>query len=335
MFQHRKPCGIATSVRAVSWNNLSALKQVITQNNFSDNFPHLEITLNHTLLLLTAALMLGGCVATVPTVGSEKANVATTGAAAGDATQGAAASLEKCASPLGTVALVEETSADWYRLFTTEYKLGSTVPVLRLMIQQSNCFIVVERGRAFANMERERAISAAGQGRAGSNMGGGQIVAADYSMTPEVLVSARGTSGGGGGLGGFSRGLGVLGAIAGGIRTNEANTMLMLTDNRSGVQVSASQGSSSNTDFSVGAVLFGGGGGGGMSGYTNTPQGKVVIAAFTDSFNQMVKALRSYKPQTVQGQGLGGGGRLAVDGAAPPSQTSAPGGVRAKPPVKK
>ena len=280
--------------------------------------------------------MLGGCVATAPTVGSEKANIGTTGATAGGATQGAASTLEKCASPLGTVALVEETSADWYRLFTTEYRLGSTVPVLRLMIQQSNCFIVVERGRAFANMERERAIAAAGQGRAGSNMGSGQIVAADYSMTPEVLVSARGTSGGGAGLGGLSRGLGVLGAIAGGIRTNEANTMLMLTDNRSGVQISAAQGSSSNTDFSVGAVLFGGGGGGGgVSGYTNTPQGKVVIAAFTDSFNQMVKALKAYKPQTVQDQGLGGGGRLAVDGAAPPSQTSAPGAARPKPAVKK
>ena len=47
------------------------------------------------------------------------------------------------------------------------------------MIQQSNCFIVVERGRAFANMQGERALMAQGQTRAGSNMGGGQIVAAD------------------------------------------------------------------------------------------------------------------------------------------------------------
>lgn len=289
--------------------------------------------MKHTFVTLAVASLtglLGGCVATMPTIGSEKANTAATGSAAGEAVQGANTTLEKCASPLGTVSLVEETTADWYRLFTTEYKLGSTVPVLRLMIQQSNCFIVVERGRAFANMERERAIAAAGQGRAGSNMGGGQIVAADYSMTPEVLVSARGTSGGGGGLGAFVPGLALLGAVAGAMRSNEASTLLMLTDNRSGVQISASQGASKNTDFSAGAVLFGGGAAGGMSGYTNTPQGKVVIAAFTDSFNQMVKSLRNYKPQTVQGQGLGGGGRLGVDGAAPPSQTSAPGGAPAR-----
>jgi curli biogenesis system outer membrane secretion channel CsgG len=283
------------------------------------------------LSTLAIALVLAGCNATAPKLGT--ADTAASGSAAGGAAQGANAALERCDTPLGTVALVEETSADWYRLFTTEYRLGSTVPVLRLMIQQSNCFLVVERGRAMAAMERERAIAASGQGRAGSNMGGGQIVAADYSMTPEVLVSARGTSGGGGGLAGGSRNLALLGAIAGSIRTNEASTMLMLTDNRSGVQVSASQGSSSNTDFSAGAVLFGGGGGGGLGGYTNTPQGKVVIAAFTDSYNQMVKALRQYKPQTVQGQGLGGGGKLTVDGAAPPSQTYAPGGVSTQQPA--
>jgi Curli production assembly/transport component CsgG len=291
-----------------------------------------RFTLNLKLATLAiSALVLAGCNATQPKLGG--ADTTASGSAGGSSSQGANSALEKCDSPLGTVALVEETSADWYRLFTTQYQLGSTVPVLRLMIQQSNCFIVVERGRAMAAMERERAISASGQGRAGSNMGGGQIVAADYSMTPEVLVSARGTSGGGGGLAGVNRNAALLGAIAGSFRTNEASTMLMLTDNRSGVQVSASQGSSSNTDFSAGAVLFGSSAAGGMGGYTNTPQGKVVIAAFTDSYNQMVKSLRNYKAQTVKGQGLGGGGKLGVDGAAPPSQTSAPGGRPA--PAKK
>jgi curli biogenesis system outer membrane secretion channel CsgG len=289
-----------------------------------------EIVMKLKLSLLAVAFTLLGCEATMPKMGTAASATAATGSAAGASEQGANTALEKCDGPLGTVSLVEETTADWYRLFTTEYKLGSTVPVLRLMIQQSNCFVVVERGRAFANMERERALMASGQSRAGSNMGGGQIVAADYSMTPEVLVSARGTSGAGGGLGGISRGLGVLGAIAGGIRTNEASTMLMLTDNRSGVQVSASQGSASNTDFNVGAVLFGGGAGAGLGGYTSTPQGKVVIAAFTDSYNQMVKALRNYKAQSVKGQGLGGGGRLGVDGAAAPSQTSAPAAAPAR-----
>ncbi len=42
-----------------------------------------------------------------------------------------------------------------------------------------------------------------------------------------------------------------------------------------------------------------------------------------DAYNQMVMALRNYKAQKVQGQGLGGGGRLGVDGGMAPSQTKA------------
>jgi curli biogenesis system outer membrane secretion channel CsgG len=292
-------------------------------------------------LALAAAALLAGCQGTAPKMGSESAGgTVASGSAAGGSSTGANSSLQRCDSPLGTVALVEETSADWYRIFTTEYKLGSTVPVLRLLMQQSNCFVVVERGRAFAAMERERQIAGSGQARAGSNMGGGQMVAADYSVTPEVLVSARGTSGAGGGLGGISRGLGILGAIAGSIRTNEASTMLTLIDNRSGVQIAAAQGASSNTDFALGGLLGGSSAIGGLGGYSNTPQGKVVVAAFTDAYNEMVKSLRNYKAQQVQGQGLGTGGRLQVDGAkapapAPSQNSTKPAPAPAPAPKKK
>jgi hypothetical protein len=57
--------------------------------------------------------------------------------------------------------------------------------------------------------------------------------------------------------------------------------------------------------------MFGGGVGGGAGGYTNTPEGKVLAAAFADSFNQMIRALRNYKAQQVKG-GLGKGGNLKV-----------------------
>lgn len=280
------------------------------------------VTRHSMLATAVLAAMLSGCVSTGPTIGSKDADTVATGSAAGGSAQNANTQLEKCDSPLGTAALVEETSAEWYRIFTTEYKLGSTTPVLRLLMQQSNCFVVVERGRAFQAMERERQIAGSGQARSGSNFGGGQMVAADYSITPEVLVSGRNTSGMGGGLGGI--GGGVIGAIAGGIRTNEAATMLTLIDNRSGVQIAASQGASKNTDFSLGGVLLGGGAGAGLGGYSNTPQGKVVVAAFTDAYNEMIRALRNYKAQQVQGQGLGTGGKLNVDGAPAPAPKPAP-----------
>lgn len=287
------------------------------------------------LAVAAFATLLSGCVSTGPTIGSKDAETVATGSAAGASTENANTQLEKCDSPLGTAALVEETSADWYRIFTTEYKLGSTTPVLRLLMQQSNCFVVVERGRAFQMMERERQIAGSGQARAGSNFGGGQMVAADYSISPEVLVSGRNTGGMGGGLAGLSGGLGVIGAIAGGIRTNEAAVMLTLIDNRSGVQIAASQGASKNTDFSLGGLLIGGGAGAGLGGYSNTPQGKVVVAAFTDAFNQMIRALRNYKAQQVKGQGLGTGGRLQVDGAPAPAPQPAPAPAPTKKTTKK
>jgi hypothetical protein len=265
-----------------------------------------------TLTAAVAMTLLVGCNATMPKMGAESAKTTATGSAGGE-----------------SVSLTEDQEGDWYRVFTQEYKLGSTIQPLRLLIQQSNCFVVVERGRAFQNIERERALQRSGELRQNSSFGQGQLVSADYSITPEVLVSARGTSGGGGGLAGAGRGklaaIGLLaGVVAGGFRTNEASTMLTIIDNRSGVQVAAAEGSSKNTDFNVGAALFGGSGGAVGGGYTNTPQGKVVIAAFTDAYNNIVKAIRNYKPQKVKGQGLGTGGRLAVDGAPAPAPVSQP-----------
>ena len=274
------------------------------------------------LSLVGAALALVGCDATQPKIGSDQARTAATGSAGGAAAQNVNAKLGRCDRPAGTIALVEDNTLDWYRAYADRYRLGSTSPVLRLLIQQSNCFIVVERGRAMANMQQERALQNSGEMRDNSNFGKGQMVAADYSLTPEVLMSARGTSGLGGALGGFGGRLGVLGAVAGGIQTNEAAVMLTLVDNRSGVQVAAAEGSSSNTDFNLGAVLIGSNGFGGAGGYTNTPQGKVVTAAFTDSYNNIVNAVKNYSPQSMGDRGLGTGGRLAVEGASQPQGAS-------------
>ena len=43
----------------------------------------------------------------------------------------------------------------------------------------------------------------------------------------------------------------------------------------------------------------------------DTPQGKVIAAAFMDAYNNMVISLRNYKAQEVKG-GLGRGGQLKV-----------------------
>ena len=273
---------------------------------------------------LVAALGLAGCGGgTAIKMGDESAKTVATGSAGGSATANANSQLERCDASLGTMAVVEDQTAPWYH-HLGQYKLGSTVPLLRLIIQQSNCFVIVERGRAMANMQTERTLQQSGEMRGGSNFGKGQMVAADYTMSPSINFSQKGTGGMGGGLGGFSRGLGVFGAIAGGFSANEASTTLLLIDNRSGVQLAASEGSAKNFDFAGFGSAFGWLGGGGVGGYSNTPEGKIIVAAFTDSYNQMVKAVRNYKAQTVKG-GLGTGGTLGVQGGSTPASKEVDG----------
>ncbi|RQO61688.1 peptidoglycan-binding protein [Variovorax sp. KBW07] len=276
---------------------------------------------------LAGLLVLSGCQTMDMQMGNQSAKTVATGSAAGAATSGESSALERCDSPLGTVSLVENVNAGWYTVLTGEYKLPPTANLLRLLVQQSNCFVVVERGAAGMNaMTRERALMQSGEMRGGSNFGRGQMVASDYGLSPEIVFSNSDAGGLGGALGGLvggGRGRAIAN-IGASLQTKEASALLTLVDNRSGVQVAAAEGSASKTDFAGFAGLGGLSAAGGIGGYTRTPQGKVIAAAFMDAFNQMVRSLRNYKAQTVRGQGLGGGGRLGVDGAAPPSQTSAP-----------
>src|SRR5215475_13537779 len=146
------------------------------------------------------AILLAGCGVQQ---GDDAARTPVTGSAGGASSQNANAKLEHCDQSLGTLAVIEDQTAPWYYRLTREYKLTSTVPLIRLLVQQSNCFVVVERGRALGQMQGERALNQSGELRQGSNMGPGQIVAADYSLNPMITFSQRNTSGLGGGLAGI------------------------------------------------------------------------------------------------------------------------------------
>src|SRR3982751_2825645 len=89
------------------------------------------------------ALLLTGCQTTDMQMGSQSAKTVATGSAAGSSSANASSALERCASPLGTVSLIENQSAGWYTIITGEYKPPPTATLLRLLIQQSNCFVVV------------------------------------------------------------------------------------------------------------------------------------------------------------------------------------------------
>lgn len=255
-----------------------------------------------------APMLLSGCLSSNPVQGGSASAVQ--GSSAGSRAAGQSPSLESCDQTLGTLAVFEDTSESWWGNYNKRYPdLGSTLPVIRLMIQQSNCFAVVERGVAMKAMETERGLQGSGQLRSGSNMQNGQLVAADYTLSPSVQFAEKGTGALGGAIAG--RLLGELGAaFAGGLKRNEAATSMLLVDNRSGVQVAAATGSAKNYDLNLFAGLSRSAGVG-LGGYGKTPEGKIITAALADSYNQMVAALRNYQQQTVEG-GLGKGGKLEI-----------------------
>jgi curli biogenesis system outer membrane secretion channel CsgG len=258
--------------------------------------------------ILLFSLSLTGCVGMQ--MGSQSAKTTATGSAAGSSSENANPALERCDATLGTLAVVEDTSANWYSYLRNDWKLGPTTPVLKLLAQQSGCFVVVERGQAMNNIMGERDLQNSGELRKGSNFQKGQMVAADYSLSPSITFSNMDAGRIGSALGGM---FGTVGSVIGGsLSSKEASTILTLIDNRSSVQIAASEGSAKNIDLgALGGILAGGFGVAG-GGYTNTAEGKVLAAAFTDSFNNMVRALRSYKAQEVKG-GLGTGGTLKVN----------------------
>jgi len=199
--------------------------------------------------------------------------------------------LQTCDSPMGVATIVEPQ--DFVLASLQGYQLQSPTSLLRMMIQQSNCFLVVDRGLAMQNMMQERSLSDSGQLRSGANIGGGQMIAADFVFTSNVIISDKNAGGAGIGaaIGGVFGGAGAaVGALAGAAaKTKEAQTTLLVTDARSGLQVAAAEGSAKKSDFALGAIV----GSVGLGGYTSTDQGKVVAASFLDNYNNIVLAIRN------------------------------------------
>ena len=259
---------------------------------------------------------LNGVALAVAALMSIPAAAQTLGGAGGPA--GDAGQVEKCDAPKGTLAVVEPQYAVLQSL--SRYGLQSPAAVIRLIIQQSNCFQIVERGAALQNMAQERALAAGGQLQGGQNVGQGQMVAADFILTPNVVFSDPNAGGVGGGIGGLLGNMGgrygAVGALAGSVKFKEAQTAMTMADTRSGIQVAAAQGSASQTDFNVGAALFGRYGGGGLGGYSNTAEGKIIAASFLDNWNNIVRSIRN-NPSLIQAK------------AGPASQANAAGSVKA------
>ncbi|MGE3691222.1 MAG: CsgG/HfaB family protein [Novosphingobium sp.] len=203
--------------------------------------------------------------------------------------------IPQCTRNLGTIAIVEPDN-QWWR----EYNLGSPEAILKIFVQRSGCFSLVNRGRSMQSRAMERALADNGELQEGSNVGRGQVKTADYFLEPNI-VSANRNSGGsnvGGVLGGFGGFFGRgAGAILGGVnvKKGEANVTLSVVNARTTEEEALVEGYARKSDVSFGA----GGGGwfggtfGGVAGggYQDTAIGQIIVLAYLDAYTKLVTQL--------------------------------------------
>ena len=266
--------------------------------------------------VIASLLFLVACSTTTTNSGP----TAVTGSTAGSTAVGANSSLERCPTPLGTLAVDDGRESTWYSDFSRRTGITSVTPLIRQAAQQSNCFVVTSAGdsRLNSRFQQLREQQRSAEYRAGSNFGPGQAVASDYFLEPSVLFAASDTGSTdalAGAVGGLLGSAIAIGGIAS--QTKSTSVTMSLFDIRSGVQIAASQGGSTTTDVGGAFGAFGTTGssalGGAVSAYRTTPEGQQVVAAFVTAYNGMVQSLRGYRAQEVEG-GLGRGGQLGVGG---------------------
>lgn len=226
----------------------------------------------------------------------------------------------KCDKPIGTLAVVEPQSSSMSSL--SRYSLQSPTGLLRMFVQQSNCFVVVDRGVAMENMKQERSLAASGEMQQNENMGQGMMKAADFILTPAIVVTNNDAGGMGAAVGGLlSRASPVVGAVAGGTKIKEAETSIVVSDARTTVQVASGQGKAKRTDFRIGIGAIAGPVAAGIGGYTNTAEGKLIAASLQDNYNQIVAFVKKdptlvarasrFKPVGLEGDQLKAGASFA------------------------
>ena len=236
---------------------------------------------------LVCSLFVGGCVTTGGGDGG-----AASGSSGPAGTEGTV-ELTRCPEKLGAVAISGDRINSYYLVSFGVPQ--DPRPALRLILQQSGCAEVVHRDVALQVMKEERALAESGELREGSNFAGGQMVATDFIIIPEITFSENNAGGAGVALGTMAGAFipfgGLLGLAAGGMRFKEAQVLLTLVNARTGVQVAVASGTASGTSFGgfggvLGTTTLGAG------GYMNTNQGKVVIAAMVDAMNELIPHMK-------------------------------------------
>jgi curli biogenesis system outer membrane secretion channel CsgG len=232
------------------------------------------------------AAAFGLALASTPAVAADR------GSSGHQAQQRAEAQIPRCTRKLGTIAIVEPDN-QWWR----EFNLGSPEAILKIIVSESGCFGIVNRGRSMQSRAMERAMADNGELQRGSNLGRGQVKAADYFLEPDIVTANRNSGGGGagailGGIGGmFGRGFGAIGGAIN-VKKGEAKVTLSVVNARTTEEEALTQGYARKSDVSFGAGgggwfggTFGGAAGG---GYQDTAIGQIIVLAYIDAYTKLV-----------------------------------------------
>ncbi|MBA3055136.1 MAG: penicillin-binding protein activator LpoB, partial [Sphingomonadales bacterium] len=114
-------------------------------------------------------------------IGAGPAFAANKGSSGHQAEQKGIQEIPRCTRKIGTVAIVEPDN-QWWR----EMNLGSPEAILKIFVQQSGCFSLVNRGRAMQSRAMERAMADSGELQSGSNLAKGHVKTADYYLEPYI-----------------------------------------------------------------------------------------------------------------------------------------------------
>lgn len=234
------------------------------------------------------------------------ASLGSAGPAFGQEKKESETDVPRCAAPIATVSIVEPETNWWEQL---GQGFGSPTTLIKVFVDRSGCFTLVDRGAGLQAAQRERALASEGELQKDAGIGQGQMVAADYVLVPNLVSSNKKSSGRrfGGILGGLLGG--VAGAIVSGINTNKmtADVTLALTDVRTTRQLAAIEGHANkrNLSFVGGGGIIGASamGAAGLGGYSNTEIGKVITMAYLDAYVKLVDQMGGVAMQPAAGGG--------------------------------
>ena len=239
--------------------------------------------------LALAVLALAGCGKQGVEMGQGGSVVSGSGGPQG--ANNVAKELLHCDAPVAVVSLVENQGG--YVGIGRGGLPESPLPLVRVIMQQSGCFRIVDRNAGLNATVREQELKEKGVLRQDDTVRKGRGIVAQYSVVPSLTFSEQDAGRQIGGILAAIPGLNKFAGAAEQVKLKEAQVVLLLTDNETTEQLSSATGAARTTDLGIGGMVLGKLGGAGGLGWSNTNEGKVIAAAFLDAHNQLVTQVRT------------------------------------------